>query len=53
MDDKKINISKYKLPNNKLKEYLDNLETKVPKGYITIERAYAKRKKTSSVKDSK
>lgn len=50
---RKIKIEKYKMSNNKLKEILDNFYEKVPKGYITIEGIHAKRKKTSSVKDTK
>ena len=38
---------------DKFTDLLDNLNTKVPKGYITIEGNNAKRETTSSLKDTK
>jgi len=53
VESKKINLNKYKLSNDKFINLLDNLDTKVPEGYITIEGNNASREKESSVKNSK
>ena len=53
MENKKININKYIISDNKLTGLLDNLETKVPKGYITIEGNNARTHRQTSSKIKK
>ncbi len=53
MDTKKIKLKKYIISDNQFAELIDNLETKVPDGYITIEGKNASREKEISIKNSK